>query len=121
MTSPTRARSHTSFSSPSHVCHRATPQELTSRTRARARASDDLTELSSCVCWEPAVPGIPRSHAVAAGSLSPCGTSRSRVNAPGRRARALREISDALRGLGVPLLYELLVPATSGQLAAAGE
>jgi myo-inositol catabolism protein IolC len=32
----------------------------------------------------------------------------------------LREVSDTLRGLGVPLLYELLVPATGGQLAAAG-
>ncbi len=32
----------------------------------------------------------------------------------------LRGVSDALGGLGVPLLYELLVPATGGQLAAAG-
>jgi len=31
----------------------------------------------------------------------------------------LREVSDGLAGLGVPLLYELLVPATSGQLAEA--
>ena len=41
----------------------------------------------------------------------------------GRREQqlhALRQVSDALRGLGVPLLYELLVPATGGQLAAAG-
>ncbi len=37
-----------------------------------------------------------------------------------QQLRALREVSDALRGLGVPLLYELLVPATGGQLAAAG-
>jgi myo-inositol catabolism protein IolC len=34
--------------------------------------------------------------------------------------RKLREVSDALGALGVPLLYELLVPATEGQLAAAG-
>jgi myo-inositol catabolism protein IolC len=42
---------------------------------------------------------------------------------PGRRERQLRELSEvsgALRELGVPLLYELLVPATDGQLAAAG-
>src|SRR5262252_4938111 len=38
-----------------------------------------------------------------------------------QQLRALRDVSDALRGRGVPLLYELLVPATSGQLAAAGE
>jgi myo-inositol catabolism protein IolC len=42
---------------------------------------------------------------------------------PGQRReqqlRALREVSDALGGLGVPLLYELLVPATDEQLAAA--
>ena len=44
MTSSTRGRSHTSFTSPSRVCPRATPHELTSRTRARARVSDDLTE-----------------------------------------------------------------------------
>jgi len=31
-----------------------------------------------------------------------------------QQLRALREVSDALRGRGVPLLYELLVPATSG-------
>ena len=31
----------------------------------------------------------------------------------------LRQVSDALARLGVPLLYELLVPATSGQLAGA--
>jgi myo-inositol catabolism protein IolC len=37
-----------------------------------------------------------------------------------QQLRALREVSDALRGLGVPLFYELLVPATGGQLAAAG-
>ena len=37
-----------------------------------------------------------------------------------QQLRALRDVSDALRGRGVPLLYELLVPATSGQLAAAG-
>jgi len=34
--------------------------------------------------------------------------------------RALREVSDALSGLRTPLLYELLVPATGAQLAAAG-
>jgi len=42
---------------------------------------------------------------------------------PGRREQQLRElsvVSGALRELGVPLLYELLVPATDGQLAAAG-
>jgi myo-inositol catabolism protein IolC len=38
-----------------------------------------------------------------------------------QQLRALREVSDALHGLGVPLLYELLVPATGSQLAAAGE
>jgi myo-inositol catabolism protein IolC len=32
----------------------------------------------------------------------------------------LRQVSDALVRLGVPLLYELLVPATGGQLPAAG-
>jgi myo-inositol catabolism protein IolC len=37
-----------------------------------------------------------------------------------RQFRALREVSDALNGLGTPLLYELLVPATGAQLAAAG-
>jgi myo-inositol catabolism protein IolC len=37
-----------------------------------------------------------------------------------RQLRALREVSDALHGLGTPLLYELLVPATDAQLAAAG-
>jgi myo-inositol catabolism protein IolC len=37
-----------------------------------------------------------------------------------RQLRALSEVSRALRELGVPLLYELLVPATDGQLAAAG-
>jgi myo-inositol catabolism protein IolC len=42
---------------------------------------------------------------------------------PGTREqqlRALRQVSNALRGLGVPLLYELLVPAAVGQLTAAG-
>jgi len=42
---------------------------------------------------------------------------------PGSREqqlRALREVSDALAAAGVPLLYELLVPATDGQLAEAG-
>jgi myo-inositol catabolism protein IolC len=33
---------------------------------------------------------------------------------------SLRQVSDALARLGVPLLYELLVPATSGQLTADG-
>ncbi len=37
-----------------------------------------------------------------------------------RQLQALREVSDALNELGTPLLYELLVPATSAQLAAAG-
>lgn len=37
-----------------------------------------------------------------------------------RQLRKLREVSDALGTLGIPLLYELLVPATSDQLAAAG-
>ena len=37
-----------------------------------------------------------------------------------QQLRELREVSDALAALGVPLLYELLVPATEGQLAAAG-
>jgi myo-inositol catabolism protein IolC len=37
-----------------------------------------------------------------------------------QQLRALREVSDALAGLGVPLLYELLVPATDEQRAAAG-
>jgi myo-inositol catabolism protein IolC len=32
----------------------------------------------------------------------------------------LRDVSQALAGLGVPMLYELLVPATDDQLAAAG-
>ena len=36
-----------------------------------------------------------------------------------QQLRELREVSDALAALGVPLLYELLVPATEGQLAAA--
>jgi myo-inositol catabolism protein IolC len=34
--------------------------------------------------------------------------------------RALREVVDGLSRLGVPLIYELLVPATDDQLAAAG-
>jgi myo-inositol catabolism protein IolC len=34
--------------------------------------------------------------------------------------RALREVSEGLEGPGVPLLYELLVPATDEQRAAAG-
>jgi myo-inositol catabolism protein IolC len=37
-----------------------------------------------------------------------------------RQLRALREVSDGLGSVGVPLLYELLVPATDGQRAAAG-
>lgn len=37
-----------------------------------------------------------------------------------RQLHALRDVSDALCGLGVPLLYELLVPATDAQLAAVG-
>ena len=37
-----------------------------------------------------------------------------------RQLRALREVSEALSGLGTPLLYELLVPAPGAQLAAAG-
>jgi myo-inositol catabolism protein IolC len=37
-----------------------------------------------------------------------------------QQLRMLRAVSDTLRELGVPLLYELLVPATAGQLAAAG-
>src|ERR1022692_1585599 len=37
-----------------------------------------------------------------------------------QQLRALREVSDALSGMGVPLLYELLVPATDEQRAAAG-
>jgi myo-inositol catabolism protein IolC len=37
-----------------------------------------------------------------------------------QQLRALRAVSDALGILGVPLLYELLVPATEEQLAAAG-
>src|SRR5215471_4486295 len=37
-----------------------------------------------------------------------------------RQLRALREVSDALSGLGTPLLYELLVPATGAQLTAVG-
>jgi myo-inositol catabolism protein IolC len=43
---------------------------------------------------------------------------------PGRRReqqlQALRDVSHALDQLGVPLLYELLVPATDDQLAATG-
>jgi myo-inositol catabolism protein IolC len=37
-----------------------------------------------------------------------------------QQLRALREVSDALGHVGVPLLYELLVPATDEQRAAAG-
>ena len=37
-----------------------------------------------------------------------------------QQLRKLREVGDALRTLGIPLLYELLVPATGDQLAAAG-
>ena len=37
-----------------------------------------------------------------------------------RQLRALRDVSDELRSLGVPLLYELLVPATADQLRAVG-
>ncbi len=37
-----------------------------------------------------------------------------------QQLRALREVSDALDSVGVPLLYELLVPATDEQRAAAG-
>ena len=37
-----------------------------------------------------------------------------------QQLRALREVSDALGAIGVPLLYELLVPATDEQRAAAG-
>ncbi|HBW21319.1 MAG: 2-deoxy-5-keto-D-gluconate 6-phosphate aldolase domain-containing protein [Streptosporangiaceae bacterium] len=37
-----------------------------------------------------------------------------------RQLRALRDVSDGLRSIGVPLLYELLVPATDEQLRAAG-
>jgi myo-inositol catabolism protein IolC len=49
---------------------------------------------------------------------------RDNPDFPGQRREQqlhmLRVVSDALGGLGVPLLYELLVPATSGQLAASG-
>jgi len=38
----------------------------------------------------------------------------------GRQLSSLRQISDALANLDIPLLYELLVPATESQLAAAG-
>src|SRR5450631_4196127 len=44
MTSSTTARFRMSFTSPSRVCLQAAPRELTSRTRAHARVSDDLTE-----------------------------------------------------------------------------
>jgi myo-inositol catabolism protein IolC len=37
-----------------------------------------------------------------------------------RQFGSLRQVSDGLAKLGVPLLYELLVPATESQLAAAG-
>ena len=37
-----------------------------------------------------------------------------------RQLHAPREVSDALHRIGVPLLYELLVPATDGQLAHVG-
>jgi myo-inositol catabolism protein IolC len=37
-----------------------------------------------------------------------------------QQLRALREVSDALGSVGMPLLYELLVPATDEQRAAAG-
>src|ERR1039457_6845768 len=37
-----------------------------------------------------------------------------------QQLHALREVSDALVGMGVPLLYELLVPATSASLTSAG-
>ncbi len=37
-----------------------------------------------------------------------------------QQLRKLREVSDALHTLGMPLIYELLVPATDDQLAAAG-
>lgn len=37
-----------------------------------------------------------------------------------QQLRALRQVSDGLSALGVSLIYELLVPATDGQLAAAG-
>jgi myo-inositol catabolism protein IolC len=37
-----------------------------------------------------------------------------------RQLHALHDVSRALREMGVPLLYELLVPATDDQLAAAG-
>jgi myo-inositol catabolism protein IolC len=37
-----------------------------------------------------------------------------------RQLHALRDVSRALAEMGVPLLYELLVPATDDQLAAAG-
>ena len=43
VTLSTRARSHTSFSSPSCVCLKANPRELTARTLAPARGSDDRT------------------------------------------------------------------------------
>lgn len=38
----------------------------------------------------------------------------------GRQLSSLRQVSDGLAELGVPLLYELLVPATESQLAAGG-
>ena len=43
-TSSTRARLHTSSTSPSRVCLPAAPREPTSQTPAPARVSDDLTE-----------------------------------------------------------------------------
>jgi len=43
-------------------------------------------------------------------------------NGADRKAQfaALRELSDDLRGMEIPLLYELLVPPTDGQLASVG-
>jgi myo-inositol catabolism protein IolC len=38
----------------------------------------------------------------------------------GRQLSSLRQVSEALAKLDIPLLYELLVPATESQLAAAG-
>ena len=38
----------------------------------------------------------------------------------GRQLSSLRQVSDALAKLDIPLLYELLVPATESQLAAVG-
>src|SRR6266566_7929184 len=102
--SSTRAPSHTSFSSPSRVCLRATPRELTSRTPAPARVSDDLTKRDGPLRQGPSryassAGGLP------AGQRAPGHLARL-PGLVGRAARLLRRV----RGVGIGGGFQGLPP-----------